>query len=217
MAGGTIRSLSFPCFPALLDNLQAVDISDFQEDFHAAFQSLESFRLTSPAYEGMGEYEDLAPDTVGDLADRYVAAVISAPSLRDLHVNFQSYGFTSASCPSGSVLSAVTSEDLDALTLCDVTPRERDLDHLCKSLGDSPKLVQLCRVGLSEGSWAPGIDMLRRKTEARCAEGACSVGVDKLRSGEFTGIDLGFSMQDWVSASGPWPVGPPLAIGKPYH
>lgn len=141
-------------------------------------QDLEYFKLFSPLYHRRHKNEVLVPDGLDGASGRHLAAAVSASSLQKIDVlrrHYQGRRLYAAS----TVLAAVTSGQITELLLQEVTVSESDLVNIFSRLGNRPTRVRLDVLRLTEGSWAPVANMLRRKTAARCADGACRVEVER--------------------------------------
>lgn len=217
-AGATIRHLRIARFPTLPKNVSLFDVAGCEEHFCTALHSLERFQLFIHRRRPRRRDDDVGLfDGVDEATDRYLAAVVSTPSLRELDLSFVPYHSVAEWYPLSGLISALTSEQITRLSLSHVSMRQCDFEGMCSRVSSAAELVRLYALSLSEGNWTPGVEVLRAKTAARCAEGTCLVQANRFDGGEYKGKGQYVSMKNWRRAIAGNYTGPPLVLPRAHQ
>ncbi|CAG9991765.1 unnamed protein product [Clonostachys byssicola] len=99
-------------------------------------------------------------------------------------------------CPLGYVLSRASWPRARAISLKSVIMTQRKMELFCGSMNPDVEELNLSDILLSQGSWAPVLDLLRELLKQRCMEGKCRVRLIHLAGGE-----VGQLADDILSAS----------------
>lgn len=210
-AGATIRNLRIARFPIHPTDVSRFDITGCEEQFRAALNSLERFELFAHCRRSQTR-DDPVPwlESVDAITDKYLAAVISSPSLKELELAFEPYYAKAERYPVSAPISALTSESIMSVLLQHVSLPQNAFDHLCSQASHAMERMCLFQVNMPEGSWTPGVTVLREKTAARCKEGTCLVEAEYLRGGMYNGNGRDVSMRNWQRKIAGRYTGPPF-------
>ncbi|MBE3047799.1 hypothetical protein IMZ48_35875, partial [Candidatus Bathyarchaeota archaeon] len=168
-AGITLRDFDLRCFPVTARGQSLVDPARRGGDFSAAFRRLEHCRVYISENT---EYDwRTRPDDRFGAADRYIAAAVSSPALRALHLDL-GVGMLEArrNYPAATVLAAVTSDRIAEVSLIRLKADGADLASFSSKLSDGFRDVSYDWLELTGGSWWPIMRTLVVKRSA-CGKG----------------------------------------------
>ncbi|PSS13293.1 hypothetical protein M430DRAFT_267445 [Amorphotheca resinae ATCC 22711] len=137
-----------------------------EEDCHdltAAVQKLKTFNFRTRCLKGPSFWPAREPAEVEDLG-RFLTALLDTESMEDVRLSFNSL-WDSESPPLfslGYTITLRTWQNLRFLSLDAVPIHLAELERLINQL-DRPKIVRIDGMHLLSGSWAEGLDILRRK------------------------------------------------------
>lgn len=210
-AGSTIRHVRIAKFPVFIGDVLLFDISEYGDRFRTALHALERFELFGHSRRSRTR-DTPTPwlEKVDAITDRYLSAVTSRPLLRELELSFGG----SERYPASAPISALASENITNLWLQHVWLQQCDFDHLCSQVSHAAERLCLFGVGLSDGSWTPGVEVLREKTVARCEEETCLVEAERLDGGKYHGNGEWVSMKNWRRRYPGRYVGPPFVLPR---
>ncbi|MBE3041267.1 hypothetical protein IMZ48_01505, partial [Candidatus Bathyarchaeota archaeon] len=101
-------------------------------------------------------------------------------------------------CPLAPVPEAKATPRLKRLVLSHAEFSQSDWDKLCGTLDEHVEEVRLQNIRpLPGGVWRPSLDILRAKTESRCAKGKYTLHISRLHGGEFEGEDRKIHVEGW--------------------
>lgn len=183
-AGGVLRGLRLWVVPKLLRNRVLFDPAGREHELRGAFRHLEHFSLVDYSSRVFGGETVIPPERLDPL-DRYLAAVVSTPTLRTLRLQLPRRVPYASRYPGASIIAAVASDRLNVLSLEGLLVRQSDLEYLCSRLARRPTYIEFSALTMQTGKWAPIIDVVRRRTATVCAEGKCEVIFEDLVGGEF--------------------------------
>lgn len=210
-AGCAIRHLRIAKFPVQIGDALLFDIAGYADRFRTALHLMERFELFSHSRRSP-TIDNPMPwlERVDAITNRYLAAVTSRPLLGELEVSFSG----SERYPASTPISALTSENITSLWLQGVSLRQCDFDHLCSQVSHTAERLCLFQVTMSEGTWTPGVGVLREKTVARCEEGTCLVEAEQLDGGKYYGNGEWVTMKNWRRRVPGRYVGPPFVLPR---
>ena len=172
-------------------------------ELRLAFQNLEHavIAVQRPA-ESWRPSDDAFAGNKNDVV-KYVSGMLSSPRLQFAHVNlsifsvFWNSALTSA-CLIAPALNTMITSHLRRLVLQYVEFSQGDWDDVCEGLSEHLEEVTLVEIRLLPGGiWKPSLNMLRAKTESRCAKGECTLHISRLHGGEFEGEDQNIHVEGW--------------------
>ena len=194
-----LRAIYVDYFPTRND----IDVFPTLEprELSAAFQHLEQVDFLRYNHEGYHHPYHTGDEQPGLI--EYMGALFSSPRLKHVSISLQRYstynlrdsirsmkpmmppGMKDRLCQPAPALTRLDAHGLRTLTLTHISFCQAEWDAFCEGLGDRLEEVTLRNIELSDGSWGPSLDVLRRKTESRCLEGKCNVEMIRIGGSEF--------------------------------
>jgi len=132
-----------------------------------------AFRNVQRVYvAGSGRPSQHPPPEKKAYTDKYLAALISSPSMEQVHINFSGFKLSVFESRSnltpgeklfdlGSVLASVHWPHIRKLNLYDVSLRQEDLESFFRGMGTKLESVNMCDVAILDGSWKRPLEVLR--------------------------------------------------------
>ncbi|CAH0047615.1 unnamed protein product [Clonostachys solani] len=162
---------------------------------HMALQNLHTFILpelyvlqpTRRTPFAMGHIDERAPG--GITIAQYLSAVLSSRNLQKLELNpspSEADVIFRQPRPSevGHTLSQIRCEYLRVVALHNIKITQQELEAFCIALSPDIEFLELAGISLTQGSWAPILDLLRDLLRERCVRGVCEVELEHLNGDE---------------------------------